>query len=148
MAKRRSGANDRQGKALMGLIHRVTATHSERPTLGLNVRQRLIIQRLGLEGELHMAALGQQLGLTPSAMTGLVDRLVAQGFVSRLPHPSDRRATLVSLSRKGETAFLREVDFYRVLVDETLAAMGDGARRQVLDALTELGRNAAAVDAA
>ena len=36
-------------------------------------------------------------------MTGLVDALVADGLVTREPHPGDRRATLVTLTRRGET---------------------------------------------
>lgn len=126
----------------MSLIHRVTATNAERPTLGLNVRQRLVIQCLGIEGGRSMASLAQQLGVTPSTMTGLVDRLEEQGFVRREAHASDRRATLLRLSRKGERAFAREVDFYRVLVDETVAVMDSDSARQVLDAIAVLGSGA------
>lgn len=35
-------------------------------------------------------------------MTGLVDALVADGLVTREPHPGDRRATLVTLTPDGE----------------------------------------------
>ncbi len=123
----------------MSLIHRVTATHAERPTLGLNVRQRLVLQCLGLEGGRSMAALAQQMGVTASTMTGLVDRLETLGFVRREPHPKDRRATVLRLSRKGERAFAREVDFYRTLVDETVAVMTPDASHHVLDAIAALG---------
>ena len=41
-------------------------------------------------------------------MTGLVDRLEEQGYLRREAHPSDRRATVLRLTRKGETAFQRE----------------------------------------
>ncbi len=126
----------------MGLIHRVTAGHAERATLELNVRQRLIIQALGLDGRRPIAAIGQQLGLTASTMTGLVDRLEEQGFVRRQRHPSDRRATVLRLTRKGEAAYRREVEFYRVVVDETLSALGDNAKRLVLHALAQLRRGA------
>ncbi len=131
----------------MGLIHRVTAGNAERVTLELNVRQRLVIQSLGLEGGRPIAAIGQQLGLTPSTMTGLVDRLEEQGFLRRQRHPRDRRATVLRLTRKGETAYRREIDFYRALVDETLSALGDDAKRLVLDALAHLGRSATAAAA-
>lgn len=130
----------------MSLIHRVTATHAERPTLGLNVRQRLVIQSLGVEGGRSMASIGQRLGVTPSTMTGLIDRLEEQGFVRREPHPSDRRTTVLRLSRKGEKAFEREVDFYRALVDETVAAMHPSAADQVLQAIAALGHDAEVSD--
>jgi DNA-binding MarR family transcriptional regulator len=66
----------------MRLIHQVTASNLERPTMELNVRQRLILQCLGLEGDQSIAAIGQRLGLSPSTMTGLVDRLEEQGSTS------------------------------------------------------------------
>lgn len=128
----------------MSLIHRVTAGNAERPTLGLNVRQRLVIQSLGQDNSRPIAAVSQQLGFTPSTMTGLVDRLEEQGFLRREPHPSDRRATVLRLTRKGESAYRREVDFYRTLVDETLSELGDDAKGLVLDALAHLGRSTSA----
>ena len=42
--------------------------------------------------------LAQQLGVTSSAATFIVDRLAALGHVSREPHPGDRRKTVVSPS--------------------------------------------------
>lgn len=136
--------DEQQALAMMRLIHRATAGTPERATLELNVRHRLVIQALGLGGSRPIAALGQQLGLTPSTMTGLVDRLEDQGFIRRERHPSDRRATVLQLTRKGAAAFQREAEFYRTLVNETLSALGDDeARRVVLEALSYLSRSAA-----
>jgi DNA-binding MarR family transcriptional regulator len=45
--------------------------------------------------------LAEALRVTPRNVTGLVDALEATGFVSREPHPTDRRATLVSLTKHG-----------------------------------------------
>lgn len=133
-------AAESHARAMMGLIHQVTAGHPERTTMELNVRQRLVVQSLGMAGSRPIAAIGQQLGLTPSTMTGLVDRLEEQGYVRREAHPSDRRATVLRLTRKGETAFQREVEFYRALVDETLSALGEDAKGLVLAALDCLAR--------
>lgn len=144
MSIRHKRADEQHGKAIMGLIHRATAGNAERATLELNVRQRLVIQSLGLEGSRPIAAIGQQLGFTPSTMTGLVDRLEEQGFLRRERHPSDRRATVLRLTRKGESAYRHEVDFYRALVDETLSALGADTKHRVLEALAHLGRSTAA----
>jgi len=147
MANQQHRADETHGKAVMGLIHRATARNTERPALELNVRQRLVIQALGLEGDRPIAAIGQQLGFTPSTMTGLVDRLEEQGLLRRERHPSDRRATVLRLTRKGEAVFRREVDFYRSLVNETLGAIDDDAKKIVLDALSHLGRSGSAAAA-
>ncbi|MEN3610618.1 MarR family transcriptional regulator [Plantactinospora sp. ZYX-F-223] len=43
--------------------------------------------------------LSQALKCTPRNVTGLVDALEAAGFVARSAHPTDRRATVVSLTQ-------------------------------------------------
>ncbi len=141
-SKQKQTVEEHHARAMMHLIHQITAGHPERATLDLNVRQRLIIQALGSGGERPIAVVGQQLGLTPSTMTGLVDRLEEQGYVRRQAHPSDRRAILLHLTRKGESAFRREVEFYRTLVEETLSALGNDAKQLMLDALDHIGRSA------
>lgn len=49
-------------------------------------------------------ALATAMGVSPRTITGLVDGLVASGFVTREPHPTDRRATLVTFTKEGERA--------------------------------------------
>ena len=41
------------------------------------------------------------LGVSPRNVTGLVDALEESGYVLRQPHPSDRRAIIVSLTELG-----------------------------------------------
>jgi DNA-binding MarR family transcriptional regulator len=47
-------------------------------------------------------SLAAALRVTPRNVTGLVDALGAAGYVRRQPHPTDRRATLVTLTELGE----------------------------------------------
>jgi DNA-binding MarR family transcriptional regulator len=122
----------------MRLIHGVTAGVAERATMDLTVRERLVVQRLGLEGDKAIAALGQSLGITASSMTSLVDRLEQKGHLRRVAHATDRRATLLSLTPKGRAAFARELDFYGALIGEALAPLGQQATAQVLRALMML----------
>ena len=48
-------------------------------------------------------ALATRLEVSPRNITGLVDALEAAGYVKRSPHPSDRRAIIVSLAASAET---------------------------------------------
>jgi len=52
-------------------------------------------------GSLPMTRMGTLLQVHPTSVTSAVDRLEAQGFVKRLPHPSDRRAVLASITDLG-----------------------------------------------
>lgn len=143
MASRRPRAEESHGRAIMALIHHLTAGGAERPTLELNVRHRLVLQSLGLGGPRSIAAIGQELGLTPSTMTGLVDRLEDLGLVRRDRHETDRRAFVLRLTRKGEAAFQKEVEFYRSLLDGMLEATDEDAKPMLLDVVAHLGRRRA-----
>jgi DNA-binding MarR family transcriptional regulator len=73
-------------------------------------RRGLTGSRAHLVWELHRLGpstqqkLAEALGVTPRAITGLVDALADGGFVTREPHPRDRRATLVTFTKSGERA--------------------------------------------
>jgi DNA-binding MarR family transcriptional regulator len=82
------------------------------------VRRRLrdqfgvTLPRFDLMAQLDRAPQGMTLGELSQRMmvsngnvTGLVDRLVAQGLVNRRPSPHDRRAQIVSLTTEGQRAF-------------------------------------------
>ena len=53
--------------------------------------------------------ISESLRCTPRYVTALIDALEADGLVRRGPHPTDRRATLVSLTRRGSAAAARMV---------------------------------------
>jgi len=52
-----------------------------------------------------LGELSQRMMVSNGNVTGLVDRLLEQGLVSRRPSPKDRRAQLVSLTVEGRRFF-------------------------------------------
>lgn len=64
-------------------------------------RTHLLWELRGL-GPATQQSLATALNVSPRNVTGLVDALEASGYVARRPHPTDRRATLVSLTPLGE----------------------------------------------
>jgi DNA-binding MarR family transcriptional regulator len=68
---------------------------------GLTTPRIQLLWTLGLTGSTTQRALATSLDVTPRNVTGLVDGLVASGHVTREPHPTDRRATLVTLTALG-----------------------------------------------
>ena len=52
-----------------------------------------------------MTELSRFLMVSNGNVTGIVDRLVAEGLVVRLAHEGDRRATFVRLTPKGAQQF-------------------------------------------
>src|SRR3712207_4924391 len=60
-----------------------------------------LLRVLHLHGPQIMSALGEQLDVTPRNITVLVDGLEEEGLAARVPHETDRRATVVELTAKG-----------------------------------------------
>jgi DNA-binding MarR family transcriptional regulator len=70
--------------------------------LGLTPARTHLLWELGRRGPVPQRVLAEALTVTPRAVTGLVDALVKAGLVTREPHPTDRRATLVTFTSRGE----------------------------------------------
>ncbi len=53
--------------------------------------------------EVNFRKLASAMNVTPSNVTGVVDRLVEQGLVTRTENPADRRMLMIKLTDKGQT---------------------------------------------
>jgi DNA-binding MarR family transcriptional regulator len=63
--------------------------------LGLTAGENKALDVLARRGPISSGQLARELGLTPGAVTGLVDRLARAGYAERVPDAADRRKTLV-----------------------------------------------------
>ena len=72
---------------------------------------------------LKMSALSSVLRVSNGNVTGIVDRLVADGLVVRVPVEGDRRATTVRLTRKGEEDFATLAAAHEAWVDALLGSV-------------------------
>lgn len=69
---------------------------------GLSQQQWSLLGVLNRSGQgMTMTELGKNLLVTKANMTGMIDRLERDGFVSRHPDQFDRRVTKVLLTEKG-----------------------------------------------
>ena len=82
--------------------------------------------------------LSQALRCTPRNVTDLVDALEGDGLVERGPHPTDRRATLVSLTRRGRAELARMQAGYQVLAATLLEDLSPQALAGFADVLDQI----------
>jgi DNA-binding MarR family transcriptional regulator len=73
---------------------------------GVGLSEMLALGHLSTSGPINPRQLAAELGLTPSTVTALVDRLAADDLVVRRPHPSDRRKTVVTMTEAGNRILL------------------------------------------
>jgi DNA-binding MarR family transcriptional regulator len=65
--------------------------------LGLSAVERKSLDLLHRLGPVTAGTIGEHTGLTTGAVTRLIDRLTAAGYVERAPDPDDRRKVVVRL---------------------------------------------------
>lgn len=69
--------------------------------LGMSFGRARAIRRLARQ-PMSMGELAAALGIDPANATGVVDDLESLGIARRRPHPTDRRAKVVEVTRKGK----------------------------------------------
>src|SRR5262245_48332083 len=110
------------------------------------------LPRFDLMAQLDRSPKGMTLGelsrrmmVTNGNVTGLADRLVTEGIVSRRTAANDRRAQVVRLTDKGRRQFRKMAKAH----EQWVADLFDGlSKREIADLLVLLGKAKAAAQAA
>ena len=103
--------------------------------------------RMRLLGALHcggsriMSGISDELGVTRRNVTALVDGLEEEGLVRRLPHPTDRRATVVELTDEGGRTMETLYDEHRRAVAKLFDKLSEDDRRELVRLLGLLREN-------
>ena len=92
---------------------------------GLTLPRAHLLWLLHHQGPSTQRVLAEGLRVSPRNVTGLVDGLVDAGFVTREPHPTDRRATLVSLTERGAASMAQMARDYRELAQLLFGQLGE-----------------------
>jgi MarR family transcriptional regulator, organic hydroperoxide resistance regulator len=109
-------------------------------TIGVTGPQRLVLRVVGLLPGLSAGDLATILHIHPSTLTGILQRLVAQGLLRRIDDPSDRRRAILRLTPSGTRANAVKRGTVESAVAAALAQVAIGERdatRRVLERLAE-----------
>lgn len=82
-----------------------------------------------------MSELSRMLMVSNGNVTGIVDRLVEEGFVLRSMRDGDRRASIVRLTDKGRRRFAELAGVHKQWVDELLTGLEDDETSLVIGLL-------------
>jgi DNA-binding MarR family transcriptional regulator len=87
---------------------------------------------------LTMGELSNRLMVSNGNVTGLTERLVAEGLVARLPSGRDKRESRVKLTAPGKRIFDRMTPVHERWIDELFAGLNRAEMGQLLDLLAKL----------
>ncbi|MGH9621493.1 MAG: MarR family winged helix-turn-helix transcriptional regulator [Bryobacteraceae bacterium] len=112
-------------------------------SLGLGLSDFAVLELLLHKGSQPVNVIGKKILLTSGSITTAIDRLESRKLVRRTPHPEDRRAHLVELTKTGRK--LIECVFARHARDmeEAVAALSEKERAELTRLLKKLGKFAA-----
>jgi DNA-binding MarR family transcriptional regulator len=130
---------DQAGHLLRRAHQRHTALFQEiMGTLDLTPTQFAALARIREFGETTQNLLGRQTAMDPATIQGVVQRLVARGFVERRPDPADRRVMVLSLTVAGTRIAREAIARAREITHATLEPLAPAERAVFVELLRKL----------
>ena len=108
---------------------------------GITFSQMVILGILRGKRDSRMGDLSRTLGVTKSAATGLVDRLLKGGLIRRSRSKADRRVVRIALTSKGRSLSKKIENFKLNTICGVFSNISQNERIQYLRILRKLGKN-------
>ena len=93
----------------------------------------LLAQLDGRTEGMRMGELSKRLMVTTGNITGLVDELVAEKLVERLPDPTNRRASLAAMTARGRKLFDAAARANETWIEEMFAGLTTAEKAAMFD---------------
>src|SRR4051794_13940718 len=92
---------ERFRSALQNLKKKMAHDFASQDNHGLTTPQFYILYMIRETGTCKVTALAEQMGVKPSAITVMIDKMVNHDYVIRLADPNDRRVVLLQITEAG-----------------------------------------------
>lgn len=127
-------------ETLIRLAHRLInrLTQPEADALGLTLPRLWVLVHVDECPGITMGSLARRMGLSRSAVTGLVDDMVRAGLLRREDDPDDRRIIRLALTPDGERALGRMLARRARVVADALGHVGATEADALLAGLEQL----------
>ncbi|MFC5724776.1 MarR family winged helix-turn-helix transcriptional regulator [Streptomyces gamaensis] len=128
--------------ALSRLNRRMSVAYGRQTAeLGISNAEWEVLKALVLAGDPYRMGPGElakRLGLTPAAMTHRIDRMVAEGLVTRERDESNRVRVIVGITEEGRRKWLESMRMATVFEEELLQDLNGEERGRLGEMLTRL----------
>jgi len=104
----------------------------------ITLPQFLILGFLHKEGESKMTGLARFLRVSTPAMTGIIDRLVRDGYAARESDSEDRRIIKISITSKGSQLVKKVMEQRKKMVIKIFGKISEQDRKDYLRILLQI----------
>ena len=134
---------DALNTALLSLVHAAHAAQghieSRLEGCGLSIPKLAALHRLVEAGDsMPLGQLADRLACVKSNVTQLVDRLEADGFVTRAPDPNDRRSRLAVITAEGRRVYAKGIRARQAAEADLFAAFSKEEAMQLASLMARL----------
>lgn len=105
---------------------------------GLTRPQFLALKAVAENGRTPMNKISDCMSVTPSNVTGIIDRLVSVGYLKRGEREGDRRKIMMELTDKGISLYNKVYTTYEEFLESILNQMTQKERREIKKHLAKL----------
>jgi MarR family transcriptional regulator, 2-MHQ and catechol-resistance regulon repressor len=126
--------------AVRALAQRINDDTTERlAELGLTARQYNYLSVIYVEGSVTPNEIGTLIHTANPTVTSMLNSLEREGLITRKPHPDDARSSVVRLTARGKALYEQAFQRHHDPMEETMSALSDDERRQLVKLLVRLG---------
>jgi MarR family transcriptional regulator, 2-MHQ and catechol-resistance regulon repressor len=101
------------------------------------------LEALHHKGPLLLGELKRKILVSSGGITYVIDRLAEKGLVERTSCPTDRRASYVGLTAEGTALLERIFPAHQAVIEKAMSGIPDTEKASLIEALKQLGREAA-----
>jgi DNA-binding MarR family transcriptional regulator len=105
---------------------------------GLTAQRVRLLGLLLKNGSMKMSRIKDELGVTATNVTALVDALEKDDLVARKPHPTDRRATMIELTVKAQKSLTENCTEFKNHVSEIFSVFTVAEKEIFVSYLTRM----------
>jgi len=123
---------ERLEELVIQLVRWVHTKIDESMTRGITGSQFFVMKRINERGRATVSAIAEDIGVSLSAITALVDRLAKAGYVTRNRDGDDRRLVWLEVTAQGEEVLEACLAERKQMMKEYLARLSENDLEQLV----------------
>lgn len=104
----------------------------------LSVTEMHIIEAIGMDREMTMTEVANDLEITVGTLTTAINRLIKKEYVERRRIEEDRRVVLIKLTDKGEEAFKSHAQFHDDMIKSIILELSESEEVVLISSLKKM----------
>ena len=92
-----------------------------------------MLWRMNCKQVCRVSELSGESGISPSTITGILDRLVDKGWLERVPDPDDRRGILMKITPEASVLMQRMMTMLNEDLETVLNVLPEGRLQELLE---------------